>query len=62
MIYLVVGMDRSTLTPWHENVGARSVADAKRVAGARARAQGIDLAVAAVIGASSDVLADAANA
>jgi hypothetical protein len=62
MVYLIVGLDRHTLTPWHDNIGARSVGHAKRVACARASAQGIDLAVAAVIGPSSDVLADAANA
>jgi hypothetical protein len=62
MVYLIVGLDRNTLTPWHDNIGARNVGHAKRVARARATAQGIDLAVAAVIGPASDVLADAANA
>jgi hypothetical protein len=62
MVYLIVGLDRNTLTPWHDNVGARNVNHAKRVARARARGQGIDLAVAAVIGAASDVLSDAASA
>jgi hypothetical protein len=62
MVYLIVGLDRRTLTPWHQNIGARDVGHAKRVARARAGADGIDLAVAAVIGAASDVLADAASA
>jgi hypothetical protein len=62
MIYLVVGLDRRTFTSWHQNVGARDVGHAKRVARARASEDGIDLAVAAVIGAASDVLSDAASA
>jgi hypothetical protein len=48
--YLVVGLDKRTLTPWHQNVAARDIATAKRVAHARAATQGIDLAVAGVIG------------
>jgi hypothetical protein len=62
MVYLIVGLDRITLTPWHDNVGAHDIRDARRLARARAREQGIDLAVAAVIGAASDVLAEAASA
>jgi hypothetical protein len=62
MVYLIVGLDRSTLAPWHRNVGARDVSHAKHLARARASADGIDLAVAAVIGAASDVLSDAASA
>ena len=56
MIYLIVGLDRQTLTPWHVNIGARDVPTAKRLARARARSHGINLEVAAVIGPNSDVL------
>jgi len=54
MIYLIVGLDRRTLSPWHRNI--RDVASATRAAVARAGADGIDLAVAAVIGPCSNVL------
>jgi hypothetical protein len=56
MIYLVVGLDRRTLTPWHVNIGARDAFSAKQIARTRACADGIDLAVAAVIGPHSDVV------
>jgi hypothetical protein len=58
MIYLVVGLDQSTLTPWYENVRAVDAASARRIACARAQAQGIDLAIGAVIGSYSSVVAD----
>jgi hypothetical protein len=61
MIYLVVGLDRRTLGPWHRNVGAGDVAAAKRLARVRARAAGVDLVVAAVIGPCSSVLDDPAE-
>ena len=46
VIYLVVGLDRDTLTPWHDNVGAGDAATAKQIARSRARAVGIDLVIA----------------
>ena len=55
MIYLIVGIDRSTFTRWHQNVHARDVGDATRIAEARAQTQGVDLVVAAVIGPYSSV-------
>ena len=56
MIYLIVGLDRHTLTPWHVNIRARDVIAAKQIALSRACADGIDLAVAAVIGPDADVV------
>jgi hypothetical protein len=61
MIYLVVGLDRRTLGPWHRNVGAGDVEAAKRLARAGARATGVDLVVAAVIGPYSTVLDEPAD-
>jgi len=58
MTYLVVGLDQSTLAPWHQNIGAVDVASAKHIAFARAQARGIQLVIAAVIGPNSTVLAD----
>jgi hypothetical protein len=58
MIYLVVGLDQNTLTPWYENVRAVDAASARRIACARAQTQGIDLAIGAVIGTYSSVVAD----
>jgi hypothetical protein len=60
--YLVVGVDQSTFSPWHENVRAVDVTTAKQIAFARAHARGIDLVVAAVIGPNSTVLADPVQA
>jgi formate dehydrogenase assembly factor FdhD len=57
MTYLVVGIDHATLAPWHQNIAARTVARAAREAVQRAAAAGIELVVAAVIGANSTVLA-----
>jgi hypothetical protein len=54
--YLIVGLDRHTLAPWHEHVRARDLTTATRVAHARAHASGIDLVLAAVIGPGSSVL------
>jgi hypothetical protein len=51
--FLVVGLDRSTLAPWHRN----DLATATRIARGRAAADGIQLVVAAVIGPNSSVLA-----
>jgi hypothetical protein len=53
--YLIVGLDRSTLTPWHESVRAEDVAAATRIARARAGAAGVDLVVAAVLGPDAQV-------
>ncbi len=58
MTYLIVGLDRATLARWHQNVLARDVANATRIAHARAAAQGVRLAVAAVIGPNSAVIED----
>jgi hypothetical protein len=60
--YLIVGLNRTNLAPWHQNVQARDVTAAKRVALARARASGVNLVVAAVIGPYSSVLPDPAGA
>lgn len=58
MIYLVVGLDQHTLTPWYKHVRAVDAASARRIACARAQTQGIDLAIGAVIGTYSSVVAD----
>jgi hypothetical protein len=58
MIYLIVGLDRQTLTPWHLNIRARDVITAKQIARSRASADGVDLAVAAVIGPHAEVVED----
>ena len=47
MIYLIVGLDRRTLAPWHDNIHGRDLTTATQVALARAGAEGLDLAVAA---------------
>jgi hypothetical protein len=56
MTYLIVGLDRKTLAPWHRNVLERDAASATRAAIAHARADGVDLLVAALIGPNSSVL------
>ena len=61
MTYLVVGLDRKTHARWHENVSADDVGTAKRIATARAAAEGIELVVAAVIGPNSAVVSDPAE-
>jgi hypothetical protein len=58
MVYLIVGVDRRTLAPWHHNVAGSGVLAARRRARSRARAVGVDLVVAAVIGPYSNVLAE----
>lgn len=58
MTYLIVGLDRTTLTRWHGNVLAKDLVTATRIARARAATQGIKLVVAAVIGPNSSVLPD----
>jgi len=54
--YLIVGLDRQTLAPWHQNIQADDAATATRVALDRAQARGMDLVVAAVIGPNSSVV------
>jgi hypothetical protein len=56
MTYLIVGVDRSTLASWHQNVMAEDATSAALTAAARAAQRGIDLVVAAVIGPASNVL------
>lgn len=58
MTYLIVGLDRRTLARWHDNVSATDIGAAKQIARVRAGVRGIDLVVAAVIGANSAVLSD----
>jgi hypothetical protein len=59
--FLIVGLDRKTFARWHENVSADDVWTAERIAKARARAQAIDLVVAAAIGPNSAVVSDPAG-
>jgi hypothetical protein len=54
--YPIVGLDRTTFAPWHQNIQARDVTAAARLARARAQAGGINLVVTAVIGPTSSVL------
>jgi hypothetical protein len=56
MTYLIVGVDRSTLAGWHQNVTADDACSAALTAAARAAQRGIDLVVAAVIGPGSNVV------
>jgi hypothetical protein len=56
MTYLIVGLDHRMHTPWHRNLRERDVTSAARAAVARARADGVDLVVAAVVGPGSSVL------
>ena len=62
MTYLVVGLDRRTLTPWQRHVRRHDSATAALAAVAHAAANGVDLVVAAVIGPGSDALDMAARA
>jgi len=61
MTYLIVGLDRRTLAPWHRNMLERDAARATQAAVARASADGVDLVVAAIIGPNSSVLDDRAH-
>jgi hypothetical protein len=54
--YLIVGLDEKTLAPWRENIQARDVTAATRLALTRAQSRGIKLVVAAVIGPNTSVL------
>jgi hypothetical protein len=56
MTYLIVGLDRRTLAPWHRNIHGRDVGSATHAALARAHAEGIDLVIAALIGPNSSVV------
>jgi hypothetical protein len=56
VIYLIVGLDRTTFARWHRNVMAGDAPSAARVARTRAASQGIDLVVAAVVGPYSSVV------
>jgi hypothetical protein len=58
MTYLIVGLDRPTLATWHQNVLARDVTTATRIACTRAAAQGVQLVIAAVIGPNSSLAVD----
>lgn len=58
MTYLVVGLDLKTHARWHANVSAQDVRTAEWTARTRAKARGIDLVVAAVIGPGSIVVSD----
>jgi hypothetical protein len=62
MVYLIVGVDRRTLAPWHRNVAGDDLPSARRRARVRAHAAGVDLVVAAVIGPGSSVLSEPAAA
>jgi len=62
MTYLIVGVDRRTLAPWHRNVLARDIPTARQIARLRAAADGVVLIVAAVIGPCSAVLPEPAAA
>ena len=55
MTFLIVGLDRTTLAPWHRNVSERTATSAAHTARTRAGADGVDLVIAAVIGPSSSV-------
>ena len=58
MIYLVAGLDRSTLGRWHDHVMAADPPVAARIARGRAARRGVDLVVAAVIGPYGSIEAD----
>ncbi len=58
MIYLIVGIDRSTTARWHDNVMANDVGLAEQIARSRAARQGVDLVVAAAIGPYSTVVSE----
>ena len=56
MTYLVVGLDRRTLTPCQRHVRRHDDAAAALAAVAHAAGDGVDLVVAAVVGPGSSVL------
>jgi hypothetical protein len=61
VVYLIVGLDRSTFARWHGNITAPNVATAAHIARARAAAEGIRLVVAAAIGPYSSIVDDPAD-
>jgi hypothetical protein len=62
VVYLIVGLDRSTFARWHDHVMAPDVIAATRIAQARAAAEGVRLVVAATIGLYSSIVDDPAAA
>ena len=56
MTYLIVGLDRRTLAPWHGNVLEGDAERATQAAVARASADGVELIVAGIIGPNSSVV------
>ena len=62
MTYLIVGVDRHTFGPWHRHVLASDAATASAIGRRRAGAEGVALAVAAVIAAGGQVLSAPAGA
>lgn len=56
MIYLVVGLDRATFAPWHENIHAVDASTAAHIALSRAATRGIRPVLAAVVGPHSTVV------
>jgi hypothetical protein len=62
MVYLIVGVDRSTYTRWHDHVMASDAVTAEAIAQARAAAQGVQLAVAAAIGPNSSIATEPVGA
>jgi hypothetical protein len=56
VIYLIVGLDRQTLAPWHDNIQAGRPGGRHARRHARAQAHGISLVVAAVIGPNSSMM------
>jgi hypothetical protein len=59
--YLIVGVDRRTLIPWHRHVLAPDVSTAQDIGGRRAEAEGVVLVVVAVIGADGPAIPRAAR-
>ena len=56
MTYLIVGLDRRTLAPWHRNVLAPDASTASAIGRRRAADEGVALLVAAVIAAGGQVV------
>jgi hypothetical protein len=54
--FLIVGLDRMTLAPWHRNVMAGDASSARRIGSGCAAREGVELIVAAVIGPGAAVL------
>ena len=56
MIYLVLGLDRATLAPWHENIHAVDAKAAAHIGLDRAAVRGISPVLAAVVGPHASVV------